>query len=68
MHSPLVDHHSHVAVVAVAVVGHHNSVVRPGAEGDVAHQTELTHCLRLEFSEGSPKPFGHDGVEKRIDD
>ena len=68
--SPLVDDHGHVAVVVVAVgvVGHHNSVVRPGAEGDVANQTELTHCLRLEFSEGSPEPFRHDGVEKRIDD
>ena len=66
--SPLVDHYGHVAVVAVAVVGHHNSVVRPGADGVVTHQTELTHCLGLEFSEGSPEPFGHDRVEKWIDD
>ena len=43
-------------------------MVRPGADGVVAHQTELTHGLRLEFSEGSSEPFGHDRVEKRIDD
>lgn len=43
-------------------------MVRPGADGVVAHQTELTHCLGLEFSEGSSEPFGHDRVEKRIDD